>query len=136
MKRKHNTLLYMLIVFIVIFLGLLSRRITEYIPDIIDLFLGDSLWALMVYFIIRMLFKNSTSKKVALIAILFCFTIEISQLYHGEWIETIRGTTLGGLILGYGFLWTDLVAYLFGIGFGITIDGIIEAYLMRKNCKE
>jgi glycopeptide antibiotics resistance protein len=136
MKRKHNTLLYMLIVFIVIFLGLLSRRITEYIPDIIDLFLGDSLWALMVYFIIRTLFKNSTAKKVALIALLFCFTIEISQLYHGDWIEVIRGTTLGGLILGYGFLWTDLVAYLLGIGFGITIDGIIEAYLMRKNCKE
>ncbi|MEG0772853.1 DUF2809 domain-containing protein [Clostridium sp.] len=136
MKRKHNTLLYLLIVFIVIFLGLLSRRITEYIPDIIDLFLGDSLWALMVYFIIRTLFKNSTAKKVALIALLFCFTIEISQLYHGDWIEVIRGTTLGGLILGYGFLWTDLGAYLLGVGFGIIIDGSIEAYLMKKNCKE
>jgi glycopeptide antibiotics resistance protein len=103
---------------------------TNYIPDIFDLFLGDSLWALMVYLFIRMLFKNWTSKKVVVAGILFCFVIEFSQLYHDEWIDVIRRTTLGGLILGYGFLWSDLAAYLLGIGFGIIIDRIIEKYFI------
>jgi hypothetical protein len=34
----------------------------------------------------------------------------------------IRRTTLGGLILGYGFLWSDLAAYLLGIMAGTIID--------------
>ena len=126
MKRKYNKLFYPLMIFMVICLGLLSRRMTRYIPDIIDLFLGDSLWALMVYLSISMVFRNWSIKKVAFMSILFCFTIEFSQLYHAAWIDMIRRTTLGGLILGYGFLWSDLAAYLLGIGFGITIDCIVE----------
>lgn len=125
MNHKSNRLVYLFRIFIVICLGLLSRRMTDYIPDIIDLFLGDLLWALMVYLIIRMLFGNWPIKKVVLIGILFCFIIEFSQLYHVNWIDTIRRTTLGGLILGYGFLWSDLIAYLLGIGSGAAIDFFI-----------
>ena len=125
MNHKSNRLLYLLMIFIVICLGLLSRKMTDYIPDIIDLFLGDLLWALMVYLMTRMLFINWSIRKVALIGILFCFTIEFSQLYHADWIDMIRRTTLGGLILGYGFLWSDLIAYLLGIGSGAAVDFFI-----------
>ena len=126
MNHKSNRLRYLLMIFIVICLGLLSRKMTDYIPDIIDLFLGDLLWALMVYLIIRALFINWSIRKVALLGILFCFTVELSQLYHADWIDMIRRTTLGGLILGYGFLWSDLIAYLLGIGFGAAIDFFID----------
>lgn len=126
MNRKCNRLFYPLMIVIVIFLGLLSRRMSRYIPNIINLFLGDSLWALMIYLIIRMLFSNWSIKKVAIIGILFCFSIEFSQLYHANWIDIIRRTTLGGLILGYGFLWTDLAAYLIGIGFGTIFDKMVK----------
>lgn len=126
MNRKCNRLFYPLMIVIVIFLGLLSRRMSRYIPNIINLFLGDSLWALMIYLTIRMLFRNWSIKKVAIIGILFCFSIELSQLYHANWIDIIRRTTLGGLILGYGFLWTDLAAYLIGIGFGTIFDKIVK----------
>ncbi len=112
MKHKHNRLFYIIMILIVICLGLLSRRMTAYIPDIIDPYIGDSLWALMIYLIIGMLFSSWPIKKVTLISIIFCFLIEFSQLYHSDWIDVIRRTTLGGLILGYGFLWSDLVAYL------------------------
>jgi glycopeptide antibiotics resistance protein len=130
MNRKPNRLFYLLMIFIVICLGLLSRKMSNYIPDIIDLFLGDSLWALMVYLFIRMVFKNLSTNKVVLTGILFCFIIEFSQLYHDDWIDMIRKTTLGGLILGYGFLWSDLAAYLLGIGFGSIIDRIIKKYFI------
>lgn len=120
MKRVY----YLFLVLVVMCLGLLSRKMTAYIPDIIDLFLGDFLWAMMVYFMIRMMFINLTIRKAAFFGIIFCFFIEISQLYHSSWIDAIRRTTLGGLILGYGFLWSDLSAYFFGVCFGAALDGL------------
>ncbi len=49
----------------------------------------------------------------------------MSQLYHAEWIDSIRATTLGGLVLGYGFLWSDLVAYTIGVGIGFLFELIL-----------
>jgi len=48
------------------------------------------------------------------ISLALAFAVEVSQLYHAPWIDSIRSTTLGGLVLGFGFLWTDLVCYLVG----------------------
>jgi hypothetical protein len=50
------------------------------------------------------------------------FCIEISQLYHAPWIESLRSHPLGGLILGFGFLWSDLVCYTFGVVFGYLME--------------
>jgi uncharacterized membrane protein (GlpM family) len=123
---NSNRLYYLMVLPVVICLGLLSRRSNAYIPDVIDLFLGDSLWAFMIYLLIRMLFIKLSQKKAAFIGLLFCFTIELTQLYHGNWIDAIRKTTLGGLVLGYGFLWSDLAAYLLGILIGYIIDVNIQ----------
>ncbi|WP_296147306.1 DUF2809 domain-containing protein [uncultured Flavobacterium sp.] len=101
---------YFLIICLIIILGLLSRK-TDFIP----LFIGDILYAVMIYFIIRFLLLKSSSKNIATISILICYTIEFFQLYQADWIVGIRNTTLGHLILGQGFLWSDLVAYTFGI---------------------
>lgn len=126
MNRKLNRLWYVLMIVIVICLGLLSRRMAGHLPDVINLFLGDSLWALMIYLVLRMVFRNWSVKKVAVFGLAFCFLIELSQLYHDRWIDIIRSTTLGGLVLGYGFLWSDLVAYSIGIGSGIIVDYCID----------
>ena len=122
MNRKRNRLLYLLMASAVICLGLLSRKMTDHLPDLANLVLGDALWALMIYLLFGMVFRNWPVKKVAVIGLAFCFVIELSQLYHDRWIDGIRSTTLGGLVLGFGFLWSDLVAYSIGIGFGIGID--------------
>ena len=57
---------------------------------------------------------------------MFCYGIEVSQLYHAEWIDSIRATTLGGLVLGYGFLWNDLVAYIIGVGVGMFCEFMLR----------
>ena len=48
--------------------------------------------------------------------------VELSQLYHAPWIDSIRHTTIGGLILGFGFLWSDLACYSLGVGLGVLIE--------------
>jgi hypothetical protein len=56
------------------------------------------------------------------ISLALAFLVEVSQLYHAPWIDGIRNTTLGGLVLGFGFLWSDLVCYLIGIVAGALIE--------------
>jgi len=132
MNRKRNRLLYLLMASAVICLGLLSRKMTDHLPDLANLVLGDALWALMIYLLFGMVFRNWPVKKVAVIGLAFCFVIELSQLYHDRWIDGIRSTTLGGLVLGFGFLWSDLVAYSIGIGFGIIVDYFVAGQMMKR----
>ena len=91
-------------------LGLLSRKIND-LPKIIELYSGDILWALMVFLIIAFIFNKKSTIFIISWAIILSYSIEISQLYHAAWIDAIRNTTLGGLILGFGFLWSDLVCF-------------------------
>lgn len=99
-----------------------SRKI-----DMIPLFVGDLLYAVMIYFIVRFLFIKAPQVKIACSALLICYLIECSQIYQAEWINTIRNTTLGHLVLGQGFLWSDLVAYTFGVGFAFLLEKLFFA---------
>jgi hypothetical protein len=108
---------YFIAIIIVIALGLLSRKLA-FVP----LWTGDLLWALMVYFMVRVILIRATIKQVALISLLLCFAIECSQLYQAPWINQIRQTLPGRLILGQGFLWGDLLAYTVGVGLGALAD--------------
>ena len=48
--------------------------------------------------------------------------VEVGQLYHAPWIDSIRRTTLGGLVLGFDFVWSDLACYAVGVGLGVLIE--------------
>lgn len=128
---RRNRLLYLILTIIVIILGLLSRKI-ENLPEIISLYSGDILWALMIFLIIAFIFNKKSTIFTITWAMIFSYSIEISQLYHEPWIDAIRNTTLGSLILGFGFLWSDLVCYTIGILIGMVIDIIINKTNIRR----
>jgi hypothetical protein len=90
--------------------------------DGVPTFFGDILYAVMVYFGLRMLFINNSSKITSVLALVFCFCIEFLQLYRAEWILAIRRTTLGHYVLGQGFLWSDLGYYTLGVSIAFLID--------------
>ncbi|NUC18093.1 DUF2809 domain-containing protein [Bacillus mycoides] len=127
MNTKRNRLLYVMFTIVVIILGLSSRKFVFVLPDLLNDYLGDALWALMIFTGFGFLFPKIETSKLAFISLIFCYGIEISQLYHAEWIDSIRATTLGGLVLGYGFLWSDLVAYTIGVGVGM-----LGEFMLRK----
>ena len=85
-------------------LGLGSRSFGSHLPTFVAEYAGDTLWAAMVYFGIGFLFPSVRLLRKALAALLFSYCIEISQLYQAGWINAIRGTTLGALVLGHGIL--------------------------------
>ncbi len=65
----------------------------------------------------------------ATISLFLAFLIEISQLYHAPWIDAIRQTTPGGLVLGFGFLWTDIVCYSVGVVIGFVVESAVVTRL-------
>ena len=66
------------------------------------------------------------TKRIALATLLVSFGIEISQLYHAPWIDSLRATRLGGLVLGFSFVWSDLLCY----SAGVLIGAFVETYIM------
>lgn len=125
MEHKRNRFLYGIIIIIVIILGLYSQKIDGNIPYFIKDYLGDSLWSLMIFIGFTFIFNRMKTIKITIMALIFSFIIEISQLYHADWIDGIRITVLGRLVLGSTFSWSDLVAYIIGIIFGLIIDEMI-----------
>ena len=119
MNRLRIT--YGCLIVIIIIAGLLSRDFS-FIP----LFIGDILWALMVYFIMNFLFLNKSVKFNVIGSLLFCYAIEFSQLYKAPCINDLRHTLFGRLVLGEGFLWSDLLCYTVGVAIGVWIDEIVS----------
>jgi Protein of unknown function (DUF2809) len=112
-----KNLKYPILVLVIILLGILSRKIS-FIP----LFVGDLLYATMIYFMVRIFSNRKDFLKSAIIAMLICFSIELLQFYKANWMIEIRKTTFGHYVLGQGFLWSDLVAYLVGTLIGFFLD--------------
>ena len=120
MKLHRNRILYLVLIIFTIPIGLMSRA--SFIPASVLPYLGDILYTLMFYFIFGFLFPEMPKLKVAVISIGLCFLIEISQLYQADWINDIRANRLGGLVLGFGFRWSDLVCYTLGGLWGFALE--------------
>ena len=108
--------------------GLTSRRLRAELPQFFAEYSGDTLWALMLFLLVSFVLVDRSVGHRWLLSMLLALAIETSQLYHAPWIDNIRQTTLGGLVLGFGFLWTDIVCY----SVGITVGAIVESVFTRQ----
>ena len=120
----RNRIIYAVAIVIVIAVGLASRTTAadEFLPAWLANFSGDTLWALMVFLIFGFLFPKAKTAIIAGAALAFSFGIEFSQLYQAEWLNPIRQTQIGALILGSGFLKSDLICYTVGIFIGVIFE--------------
>ncbi|OAB47055.1 hypothetical protein PBAT_08335 [Paenibacillus antarcticus] len=122
MEWFRGRVVYIIIFLMVIILGMSSRSFTDVLPLFISRHFGDALWASMVYFGCRILFLRQRLLMSVYLSMIFSFTIEFSQLYQAGWINDIRSTLLGALILGKGFLGIDLIRYTVGIVISFVAD--------------
>ena len=113
---------YLISALAVIFLGLASRKYGQYLPIFLAENAGDALWAMMVYFGFRFLMARKHILISLLFSLMFSFVIEFSQLDQADWINQIRSTSLGALVLGKGFLTADLIRYTVGILIAAFLD--------------
>ena len=121
---------YFIAVVICIGIGLGMRKFTWVPLSISQSSAGDAIWAMMVYYCLRFLSPTLNYRQSLIISLGFCYAIELSQIYHAPWIDGLRKTTLGGLVLGFGFLWRDILAYTLGVALAFRID---EIFLRKRN---
>ena len=108
--KIHIRLYYCIAVIGLIILGLLSRRF-ENIPEAC----GDAIWAMMVFCCWRIVLTRRKLTTVAITAFITSYAVEFSQILSSDCLLKIRSTFIGHMLLGQGFLWTDLIAYTIGI---------------------
>jgi len=86
---------------------------------------GDTLWAAMVFWLLAIVWPRARTRGLAIGALGIALGVEVSQLYHAGWIDAIRQTRLGALVLGSGFLWSDLACYTVGVGVAAGLDRLL-----------
>ncbi len=102
--------------FATIALGLASRRY-----PIAGNYPGDALWATLVFTLFVFLLPKRSLALHTSLTVTTAFCVEFSQLYQAPWINSIRHTLPGRLILGSGFDPIDLIAYVIGSIFGLLL---------------
>jgi Protein of unknown function (DUF2809) len=128
-RPPRNPLAWTALIALDIALGLGSRRFDHSLPGFVADYAGDMLWALVAFVAIGLFLPRLSTWRIAALAMSFSVMIEVSQLYHAPWIDSIRGTTLGALVLGHGFLWSDLACYVAGVGLGVLGELILRIAL-------
>ncbi len=121
---RRNPMTWIALIALTVVLGLGSRRFGRSLPSFVADYAGDTLWALVVFLGIGLILPRASTWRVAILAMSFSVLIEVSQLYHATWIDTLRRTTIGGLVLGFDFVWSDLACYAVGVGLGILIERV------------
>jgi hypothetical protein len=119
---KRNRILYLAGTCLVIALGMASRRYASMLPSFVGRYAGDTLWAVMVFGLIGIVATRWSSLRVAIATLIVSYGVEVSQLHHAPWIDTIRDSRIGGLVLGYGFLWSDIVCYTAGVAICLVLE--------------
>lgn len=102
--------------------GLASRAYAAHLPWWLAKNAGDALYATMVFFGFGFLAPRAKTSMVALAATTFCVAIEVMQLYQAPWINAVRATTPGRLVLGQGFHAFDLGCYVIGVALGVGLE--------------
>jgi len=106
--------------------GLASRTYPAWQPAAVARYAGDVLWAAMVFWILALIRPGGGTLRLGLAALAIAFTVELSQLHQAPWIEAMRQSRLGALVLGRGFLWSDLACYALGVGLAMGVDIVVR----------
>jgi len=125
-KRSRRT--YLIAIAVLFLFGLPSRLVPQYLPDFYVNFVGDGLWAMAIFFMLGLVFRAATTRRLVILSLAITYAIEFSELYQADWINQLRSIKLIGLILGFTFLWSDLAMYTIGI----TIGALIEHFVLWR----
>lgn len=107
---------------VVIVLGLASRRYADALPVVIARYAGDTLWATAAFLALSVAWPGARVGWLAASAALISLAVELSQLARPAWLVAVRRWPGAGLLLGYGFLASDLACYAVGVALGAALD--------------
>ena len=120
--RDARRVRYAALLVLSIALGLGTRRYGESLPHMVAEYGGDVLWTVALYWLLALLRPRARPSRLGAVAFTISLLVELSQRYREPWIDSVRDTTVGALLLGRGFLWSDLACYVVGATIATAID--------------
>jgi Protein of unknown function (DUF2809) len=127
-KRR---IIYVLLFVFCVWLALATRKYPEWFYPLIARYGGDTIWSGEFLFFLRILFPQTKLFKLAVFNYLFGVIVEVSQLWYRSWLDATRHTQIGRLMLGVGFLWSDLLCYAVGALLACGIAILIDEYTRK-----
>ena len=113
-------------------LGFYSKFYTGPASGWVNNSLGGVLYVVFWSLVFSLLIKRSRPWKVAAYVFLATCLLEVLQLWHPIFLETIRSTFMGVTLLGNSFSWFDLAHYVIGF----TLAGWLLHFLRRAETSE
>jgi hypothetical protein len=113
---------------VVIGAGLASRRFPSLLPSFLGKYPGDFLWAVVVFLGWGIVLPKTAGIRIAALAMGSACAVEFLKLCPVAWLDHLRHTTSGHLVLGHVFSWQNLATYAAGIVTAL----LIEFYLGRR----
>lgn len=120
----------------VIVLGMASRKFPFLFPAVLGKYPGDALWALMVFIGLAFIRPRASTARLSILAFAVSCADEFSQIYQAPWINAIRHTTIGHLVLGSTFSWFDMVAYAVGVLIGAILDILFVRWIRWRGTRQ
>src|SRR5690242_13332703 len=96
-------------------LGVTTRRYHGFGASWVHAHAGDVAYAAFWFFVLQVLLPQLAIWKAAAADFLYCCLIEFSQMLHPPWLEALRRTLPGRLMLGSDFDPMDIADYAVGI---------------------
>jgi hypothetical protein len=124
-RPRRSRIARALAIVAVIAAGLASRGIEAIAAGPLGKYPGDALWALMVFLGLGLLARTASTLRLGAVAFAIAALVETSQLWHPAWLDAIRATTLGHLVLGSWFAPGDFVAYAIGVALGVGSEVLL-----------
>jgi hypothetical protein len=106
---------YAATVLCIVVAGLLWRRPELGLPPLVAKYGGSILWGAMVFVLAVTILPSAKLTVLARASAFVALGVECSQLVHFGWLDEIRRTTIGALLLGRTFSGWDVAAYWIGI---------------------
>lgn len=130
---RRSRPLYAALILLTIAAGLASRSpLAAHLPAFVATYAGDTLWALTLFLVLGLAFPREWPGMIAVSTLALSFVVEFSQLYQAGWINAVRDTRIGALVLGKGFLWSDLVCHTVGVGAGWLAELVVAGARIRR----
>jgi hypothetical protein len=116
----------------VVAIGLASRSYPGLFPAFLGKYPGDALGALMAFCGLGFINPGASTLRLAVYALLISYVDEFTQLYQAPWINEIRSSYVGHLVLGSTFSWYDMAAPTVGVAFGVACRTIAVHHYWRR----
>jgi uncharacterized membrane protein YccC len=102
--------------------GLMVHLGGSFLPPTVRDVLGDALWAMMIVWWMGVAAPRLPLRTRGLLALVVCVGVELSQRYRTPFLDALRGTLPGHLVLGSGYDPRDLLAYATGVVVALALD--------------